>query len=269
MNKLPEWFNLNNYKDELTLEEWAYEIWVRSQYYRHASFFSSSGFVANPLAGFESISETYFGELILPFSAENYKIFLKNNRWFLNHFEDNKNKWITESKRQSIEFYGVADVLQNEEFNIYPDNIPKDDVKYILGRWFETAQPIGVNLEKTDDELMVAFKQYLRERRKELKEFASLGKSIVEQTCEWHEFKLLALFDLLCWREMVDSTITYAKIGAILWPDDEIELEQRVRKKGLPLIEKVFSFNVAKVLYLEHLKTVKKTGQFYTGKIYQ
>lgn len=256
MNQIPTWFSLENYNKDLSLEDWAYEIWVRAHYYRHASFFNKSEFVIRSGIGPIDRMLIWLGNG-LPASTENYEKFLSNRAHFSEYFSKQQEAWKAEKESPAIELYGIEDVLPPELFNELPALVDKSDIEAHLYSWCERALPIGVNLEKTDEELLIAFKRYLKESRKEQKEFFSLGKNIAGQTQEWKNFRLLALFDLLYWKEAFCESLTQVRIGDAIWPDDRVDdIGQKVRKAGVTLIEKVFSEKTAKAIYLEHLRTV-------------
>ena len=134
------------------------------------------------------------------------------------------------------------------------DFCEKDEIEL----WLHTQSPIQINLECTDEQLMTAFKEYLKLRRDDELEFYSLAKSIDSNLSKWSEINLMPLFDLLYWKAAVDKKLTYTVIGDAIWPSDLIGLEQRVRKQGLPMIERVFSDSVAKILYQKSRNGGKK-----------
>lgn len=256
MNNSATWFDLNNYHNDLTLEEWSYEIWVRSNYYTHASFFDDAKF--RIASGKGPINKMLAWSNGLPASTENYKKFLTDRTFFSVHFLQRKEDWLKEKARPAIEIFDIQDIFPSQLINELPDQINKDEIESHLFYWCENSAPIGINLEKSDNDLVAEFKRYLKDRRQEQKEFYSLNGNITGKIHEWQSFRLLELFDLLFWREAFDRSLTYTQIGHLVWPDDHIEIEQRVRKKGIPLIEKAFSVEMAKAIYMEHMKTVQK-----------
>jgi hypothetical protein len=125
---------------------------------------------------------------------------------------------------------------------------------------FKNMETVTFDLCFSDEEILRAVKNRLKYLRSQSKESEGIIINSSDTLNDWHSLRLLALFDVLCWRKNIDKKLTYTNIGHIIWPNEEIEIEQRNRKKGFPLIKKVFSKSVARDVYLEHMKTVQKSG---------
>lgn len=256
MNNIPDWFDLKNYERHLTIEEWVYEIWVRSFFFQHASFFNKAGFNIreHPVTHYESAM--MFG-LGLSVCVGNYKEFLRNRNFFWKYFELEKKLWNASKERPAIEIYEIDDIFPGDELAAYPEIVNKDDFVFLVSSWCDRKCPIGINLERTDEELFSAFKNHLKECREEEKELFALAKNVSGSVSKWHEAKLLAQFDLLYWRDACDTSLTYGQIAQAIWPrKSDTDIEQNLRKHGISKIEKVFSIETAKALYFEHMKTV-------------
>lgn len=252
MSSLPDWFDINNYSKLLPSDEWAYEIWVRAHFFQHESLASKAEFKIQKEMTASIHLNILFGGL--PAVIDNYKAFLRNKRIFDDYYMAQKTWWEKiEKDKPAIYQYENTDIYHTDELTQMPDLVDKNDVDVYLSNWCYRAQPIGINLEKTDSELIKAFKEYLRRRRDEEKKYLSLSKNVSEKISTWHETKLLAQFDLLLWREAFDNKLTYNQIAQAIWPEEYsngLGIEQNLRKHAKSKFEAVFSIETAKALHL-------------------
>ena len=242
-SNLPQWFNIDDYKKPLTMFDWAYEVWVRSHYFNHASFFiKKSGFHYK-----ESLSKPHFG---LPPTISNFEEFCRDKEIFKDIFTAEVMLWDAEKERAAIKVWDSTEILDQGRMDRLPKLIDKGDVDLLIDQWCENERPISVNLEMPDQELIRFFKSYLKECRDVEKEFAASSKNLQERISKWAESKLLAQFDLLLWRAMNKEKLTFREIAEGIWGSlTYTDKEQNMRKKAIKLFEQTISIETAKALY--------------------
>ncbi|MEY4589989.1 MAG: hypothetical protein RL497_2065 [Pseudomonadota bacterium] len=228
--RLEDWFDIANYPRELTLLEWSEEILLRVLHFKDPNTVIGNYFTQN-----DNVREEH-----------KYRITCEQEIW-----------GEQENSKQPIEIL-TGKHVKNTIAMI--DGWPN----YTWENYFDKIMCMAPNLSFTDKELIKAFKLYLKDRRKKFTQFEPLFKNIKYDIQKWQDFNLLALFDLLSWKDSFKDELKYGQIGKIIWPDNNdaedggIELAQKVRKGGRDLIKEVFSREVAKALYLAHIKEVKK-----------
>ena len=234
MGEVPDWFNLKNYEKVLTAREWGYAIYVRSRLCdcdkdkifrtRASNINDFNEIVKNPFEYSPKITqhiEKLFGKRI---SSS------------------------TGSTSSPIRIYKIEELkkglIESFDCDRARNNKHAPALLKLLIDAIDQQENIQISLSFTDDEIVKAIKKYLKSKRAELKKSNKLPNHPKYDLEDWHQFKLLALFDLLYWREITGKKMTHLQICHILWPNDQIEIEQRLRKKGLPLIKSVFRSSV-------------------------
>lgn len=257
MKKSPEWFDLDNYLKPISKEEWAYHIYVRSKLFWKDQF---KNFGAGSIKVFSILTKGNFSEKSLITSIHNeYSINYANHiKKDLEGFFSPKEpiailsieETVKRAQRLVNEFY-YAIGNPSDQKNTNPQNedpywrIREDFEKIVFGN----TRLILYSLDHTDAEILKSIKAHLKEVRSKSNKMYIFKESIDETLQEFHNFRLLALFDLLYWKEFGDPKLTYAMIGDLVWPEDVIEIDQRIRKKGLPLIKAVFHRTIAQKIY--------------------
>lgn len=92
---------------------------------------------------------------------------------------------------------------------------------------------VVVDLSQDDTELKAQFAGLLAKRgavRKPMIDFVG-----------WYRGAVLRYFDLITWGDIVDCKLTDAQLGDLLWPQEDVDRPDRVRKVTKPLCEKVIS----------------------------
>jgi hypothetical protein len=256
-NYIPGWFNINNYLRVQSWEAWAYEVWVRANYYRAFSADTDRAFVTHSMN-----DPSYRGRCLhlraIPVCVEYYQNFLNDSTIFWESFCEIKRFWWADGEGDAIHVHKFEDSLPAAFISDLPQMVEKDVVLELFEDWFLEHQPISLNFgcstKKINDAIEICVKQQ-REMHGELLHATGIVDSIGKWGSNyiWKGAKLLALFDLLYWRA-THPGLTYPEIGAAIWPDEDLEyIEQRVKDVGIPLMKQFFSERTAKALYLEHV----------------
>lgn len=263
--EIPDWFDLNNYLKPMTDEEWALNIYARSIIFIKGRF-------RDWKRGREIFSELKTGN----FSKEHLldklpKDYLENFQGFAS-----RDLKLTEEKDQPISVISVNQAIsrtnelvndfyrsftgktgENEKYS--NNEYEKTEIgRFIKESMYEEQNLIAYSLEYKDDEIIKAIKKHLKENRQ--KSFGNFiyQDNVTQKLQEFQQFRLLALFDLLYWKEIEEPKLSYTSIGAAVWPEDIIEIDQRIRKKGIPLIESIFHKKVAQKIY-QKIESPKNT----------
>lgn len=220
MNEIPDWFNLENYTQPMSPELWAAHIAPRST------------LVLNNKFQTEEIHKNRFYRLIERHPS------IGNDRSF-NLYQS----MLRKEQRNNRAPLALTSHSPNEILEAYADRSTSTE-EYFLGTFdnnnlTNVEEWIRINFDFTELEIIQAFTDYVRQKRK-ADQIKMFQRPILSYLNEWYVFRLIALFDLLYWREITDRKLTYSKIGAAIWPTEDLEREQRIRKKGKDLIFKVF-----------------------------
>lgn len=124
-----------------------------------------------------------------------------------------------------------------------------DLFKIFKSHIFGTDTLLSLSLDYSDKEILNQVKQHLKSLRKKSNYISITDDNVKKQLDKLRRFRLLALFDLLYWREINPKKTTLIEIGALVWPTESIGIDQRIRKKGIPLINEVFRREVALRIY--------------------
>lgn len=100
---------------------------------------------------------------------------------------------------------------------------------------FENVQ---VNLGISDEQLIEDFRAWLAEKRGKLGQLPLRCASPADMQ-SWHQYKVLAFIDLEIFTKKTRTETTNAFIGDLLFPDDEVDRPERVRKVVRPLAHKL------------------------------
>lgn len=256
MKKNPKWFDLKNYLQPMSNEEWAYHIYVRSKLFVRGKFKNWRGareiFTILKKGNFleKSLLETIQEDYSINFAG-----FISKD---LEGFRATKQPITVLSIEETVAranklvneyHYALTDPNDENQIKSPHDEVNSDLREIIEKAVFGNTRLITYSLDHTDAEILKAIRQHLKEIRSKSEKMYIFSESIGETLHEFHQFRLLALFDLLYWKEFEDPKLTYAVIGDLVWPDDIIEIDQRIRKKGLPLIKMVFHREIAQRIY--------------------
>ncbi|HCS64662.1 MAG TPA: hypothetical protein DIW64_11645 [Cellvibrio sp.] len=275
MPSSPSWFKLERYLKPMSNEEWAYHIYVRSKVWGHGKFWTGTSFqekfayIQSQQPDNKNLLHHIRDEWSVNFAnsmERDLKLFAIPDEPIGVFTVDDVYKKI--SKAQS-EFPSLFDDESTDSVDSQiadPDNAIHREVAIDLLNLFKNSIfneriLICPSLEHTDQQILKAVKKQLKKMRSENKLIFIFKESIDETLDEFHKFRLLALFDLLYWREINNKKLTLTKIGALIWPDEFIDIEQRIRKKGLPLIKSVFHRQVAQKIF--HSISVKVENEEY------
>jgi hypothetical protein len=122
-------------------------------------------------------------------------------------------------------------------------------------RWadaFRYRVPVLVDLSLDDSLLKKHFDFWLKFQRLAIKErgINAEGTALKDDSLtKWHNFRVLAAYDLQAWREISGAKYSDASIAAWLWPDEgdladnsSVDRAERYRKVTKPLVETVMSW---------------------------
>lgn len=258
--RIPDWLKIHEYQRELSLGDLSYEIWVRAHYMRRES---QSG---KPIFLTFSKSEPRGQKICnlfsdaLPVSVEDYQVFLEDRSYFRPYFDEQIGKWQASEGGPALQVYQAESNSIMSFLSVMPDAVPLFPLQCAVSNFFDEEKPCRPNLECGDKEIIKEFLGYLKRLRQQEAELVLLAKGIANVSGIlnddeiWNGGKLLALFDLLYWKHAF-SGLTDASIGSAIWIDDPdgIRVDQRIARVGIPLIEKVFSIQVAKLLHMEYV----------------
>lgn len=255
--RMPDWLKRDVYARDMTLEELSYEVWVRANYMRRGPEPRKPIFLTfskNEPRGRE-ICRLFSG--VLPVSREDYQEFLNNNFHFREHYAEQVNTWRSMERGPALQIYGATNNPIMSLLSLMPELAPSAPLQCGVADFFDEGNLCSPNLECSDEEIIGEFRKYLKDLRRQNAELRGLAKDVTDGVKKFKSSyifyggRLLALFDLLYWRETY-SDLTYAEIGEVIWPGEGLNIDQRIKKVGIPAIEQFFMLPMAKALFLEH-----------------
>lgn len=251
-SEIPSWFDLRNYQKALTKNGWAYEIWVRANFYGQENH-DTTGFLTFHMPT-EEDTKSAFKKLLamkaLDPTRENYRNFLENNDFFREIFKRRTDAWNEELNFPAIYF----DSDNKEQADHWPEEL-FDYANQIVSDpdLIKITSPININLDKSDAEIKKAFNEHLKKLREQQPEYAFTKKTPYDEIiCKYQRYEILALFDLLYWRQAFNDNLGFDTIGKAIWGDKPIDdYEQRIKRTCIPIIDKYMTVITARTLYFE------------------
>jgi hypothetical protein len=265
---MPNWLRRDAYGRDMTLEDLSYEVWVRANYVRRGAEPGKPIFLTFSKNEPREREICILFSSALPVSIEDYQEFLTQNFHFREHYAEQKKSWSCVEPGSALHIFNAADSSIMEHLSLMPELAPLNPVRCGVLDIFERRHLCSPNLECSDEEIIGELRKYLKALRQQDVELLLLAKGVANisgvlgDDPVWNGGKLLALFDLLYWKN-ADPTLTYTQIGSTIWFDDPegVRCDQRIARIGIPLIEKIFSVRVAKTLDQEHVsKTPKESN---------
>jgi hypothetical protein len=259
MRRLPDWFPLPIYKQQLTKEEWFEEIALRAAV-QSVAYNQEAGLVAaKPLdrtfreifvtracrtsASLAQGAQKHFWPVREPLPFELY--FLVENQRLPEHAlaEEWAKRLRADPKRSLGEFIisGAKDKVSALERNV-DKALPPDEYMDVMGK----RVPLIIDLDHDDETLELAFQVWLAGMRAHIGETARqpIGEKEMKK---WSKFGLLPAFDLSFWGHITDTRFTDAFIARSIWSDGTeenfVDLTERYRKVTKPMVEAVFHWN--------------------------
>jgi hypothetical protein len=263
--RLPDWFPLPIYKQQLTKNEWLTEIGLRAalqtadQNVREgkvkafrtdkpadetfrAMFVtrearSGGGLAEAQEAGFWPVRDPTPFELF--FLAEKQRIPLHAG----------VEAWVTKLKekgkvamREFVES-GAQNKMKAMKLQIDKASAAVDNYMDVIGK----QACLMVDLDYDDATLALAFKVWLAGVRGALNEKSPQPVGEKDFT-KWTRFGLLPAFDLLLWSRVTNARYTDAFMARAVWPDgpdatEFVDITERFRKVTRPMVEEVFDWN--------------------------
>ena len=244
-NGLPEWFNLENYKDAELLSpfEWHENLYIRKMFYVYLESAKNgwaNGGEKDAMGRCKEIIEVITTKPVLRKSNEkkwysskaNTVDFLSNNTLIQDY------KLLAERAPSCFsEVMRLENQIKHQDQKI-TDFIDANELSALAEYLYRPFSPsrgsearITVNLLATDEHLMSDFKEWLANVRKN--SYYKITKKPFSLTDfkEWAEFKILPYLDLKIWSEFTDCQITQTIIGNAIFPDEfKVDTTERIRR---------------------------------------
>jgi hypothetical protein len=254
-NGLPEWFNLENYKDTELLSpfEWYENLHTRKLYFIYLNFAKNNWPVKalglkNAMEGCQDIVHLITTNPVLRRSDEE-KVDL-TNAITVNSLDN----YTLACDYKSLEKRAPSTFSQHMQFE---DESEYDDKKYTdMSDYFReyknlheflydkfsplisSEARISVNLHATDEHIISDFKNWLENERKNIRHKTAKKIFSINDFKEWAEYKVLPYLDLKLWSDFSGCNITLATIGNALFPDELlVDVTERVRRTTKPKAE--------------------------------
>ena len=105
---------------------------------------------------------------------------------------------------------------------------------------------LSICLDASDETLSNQFKLWLNEQRKEysFSEF-NISKSTFN---DWHQKKILAYWDIVTLSRIDNTHLSNALIGDLIYPAEEVDVGERVRKVTQPQSREIISLKTIEIL---------------------
>ena len=100
---------------------------------------------------------------------------------------------------------------------------------------FRDLFPVFVSLDAPDEIVLASFKEWLRAKRSGQNQRSQNRPISAELIRTWREFHLLPYIDLMLYCRLVGGIATQALIGELLFPTEEVDTTERVRKVVQPM----------------------------------
>lgn len=110
----------------------------------------------------------------------------------------------------------------------------------------DSDELLRVNMSFSDDLIINDLKRWLKEKRLNSDKFKkSFQKSDLEN---WSKLRVLALLDLDFYSEIYSVRFTNHLLGDLLFPDDEVDVAEKIRKTVRPLANNLFQNDMINLL---------------------
>lgn len=218
---IPDWFDLDKYPTGTDVEEFAYQIYLRS---------SVGSWKVKP-------------EHITSGKAKSFYQKIMTNGWndLRESFEIEKeiaqikleNAKPIKEARYAPTYVGLLSGAYDFDFSEKFDHIPA------------STKVISINLDFTDDEIEKEFKIYLK-RRREIDDNLNYLRNNTQKTVDdWAHCNILAAYDLLFWRSATNDSISLQTIAEALNCTQGVD---RLRKTLIPKLENMMQEGVVETL---------------------
>ncbi|TAN53746.1 MAG: hypothetical protein EPN21_00680 [Methylococcaceae bacterium] len=259
-NGLPDWFTLERYDEclEWTAAEWGDVLWTRAQYMSCVNNgwgitdlmsddpnLNKSEVLKTLEAGFEC-------ELAIPESHELRDCYDYRSVAYLSVYQ----------AMMVNEHLGELGALASEEYMNEVtafDGRGRDELETSYDETLRTHDlntefdpgyvHITANLHVPDDLLVEHFKLCIAELREKLQWKSHTAAFSKDDLAGWHKARVLPYLDLKLWSAATGARLTYAAIGAALFPGEyNIDLVDRVRRTVKPKAEWLLSETIINTL---------------------
>jgi len=245
LKERPSWFQLRNYEssEKFGALEWANEIWERHVQFDALRYgLPGECDYQEALKYIEKIKRDPYKNYSLPRDSS-----LKASFWTSsgNRYIEKRSAVNNLSKFKAYRFLydskNKSEIVKDfERFELLGDESSKEERRSLIDKYSHPFTDVvadyhevflDVNLRASDEHIVSEFKDWLAEKRKELTEFNRRKKFTQTEFRDWHDFKLLAYWDLTFITSFEGYTVPQHVLGQALFPRDvEVDTTERIRK---------------------------------------
>lgn len=248
-----EWFDINKYDNTKNWdrEDWRINLFFRGMYWKER-FNCDKSNIDQILQAFQRslfqplLKKTYPNPVDADGLVENIPLVDFVNLYFSLYLKDRS--FLDDMHNACKELYDRLDSSDDpdkEAVDIWQEpwdfhekikndsDVLLSDSK-LLGN--KADEVVTVALYWTDEQLIRGFKDWLKQKRKDIADTEGAKKRFNENDFkEWHALRVMAYIDLKIWSKITENDLTNNQIGQLVFPDEfDVDVTERVRKVIAP-----------------------------------